>query len=161
MNAVRIPVEKHGEVVAYAVVDAQDSRLARHRWKLDRDGYARRNTTINGRAFTVLLHREIMGLVPGDGMEIDHENRDRLDCRRENLRVATRYQQMQNRIGGWGTSLHRGVYWSKKEGKWRVQVRVNHQTHNLGSFADEEVAAAVASAFRAEHMPHSPEAMAA
>ena len=45
---------------------------------------------------THYLHREVLGLTPGDGLETDHRNGDRLDNRRSNLRVATRAQNAQN-----------------------------------------------------------------
>lgn len=42
------------------------------------------------------LHRVIMGDIPA-GMEIDHINRNTLDNRRDNLRIVTRSQNLQNR----------------------------------------------------------------
>lgn len=42
------------------------------------------------------LHRAIMGDIP-EGYEIDHINRNTLDNRKDNLRIVTRSQNLQNR----------------------------------------------------------------
>jgi len=43
------------------------------------------------------LHREIMG--SPKGLRVDHKNGDKLDCRKENLRVCTVAQNAMNRKG--------------------------------------------------------------
>lgn len=57
--------------------------------------YAVRRFTENGGKRSAYLHREILGLAHGDGIEGDHENGDTLDNRRTNLRRATRSQNAQ------------------------------------------------------------------
>lgn len=69
----------------------------------------------------VLLHRFIVGAP--DGLEVDHKNGDGLDCRRSNLRLATRTQNAANRSKQWGTvSRFKGVYLNRKTGKWQAQI---------------------------------------
>lgn len=140
-------------VVAWALVSTEDyGVLSAFRWYRSSEGYARRSE--GGRK--VYMHRELLGLQPGDGLFGDHINGDRLDNRRENLRVVTRAQQQQNVPGQRGkSSEHRGVHWRKDIGRWNVQVRVNGTVHNLGVFDDEAEAAHVAAAFRERHMPFS------
>ena len=83
-----------------ALIDDEDyERIAAHKWCAIRDRsqwYAARNTQRDGRNTTVRMHREILGLSLGDGMETDHRNGDGLDNRRDNLRVATHAQNQAN-----------------------------------------------------------------
>jgi hypothetical protein len=169
--------DRNGVVLARARVDPDDwFAFARYRWSLNQNGYAvgslspcrfkrngRRGKRAEGpRRSNTLLHRAIMGFAIGDPREVDHINRDRLDCRPANLRVADRHVQGQNQTAQKGrTSPYRGVSWDKVNQKWIAQGKINGRQHNLGRFAIEEDAAAAASAFRAEHMPFSEEGMAA
>lgn len=135
--------DRAGSVIAHAIVDAErEDWVNQWRWSLDSAGYAHRST--------VRLHRELLGLKRGDGLKTDHRNRNKLDNRMTNLRVATTALNSQNR-GGWGASKHRGVCWHR--GRWVAQATVNYKHHHLGRFASEDEAAAVAAAFRREHMP--------
>ena len=76
----------------------------------------------NGKAG--LLHRYLMG--SPKNIQIDHENRDTLDCRRENLREASHSQQgMNGNIPKNNKSGHLGVAWVKRFGKWMAHIRKN------------------------------------
>jgi len=89
---------------------------------------------------------------------VDHINGDKLDNRRANLRIATAFENAQNRHVARGASSHRGVVWHKGAGKWMAQAHLAGVQHYLGLFDREEDAAKAAAAFRAEHMPFSPDA---
>jgi hypothetical protein len=119
-----------------------------------KDGYARRNAQVEGKKTTVLMHREILGLVPGDGLQVDHINGNRLDNCRENLRICTHAQNHQN----YHTRLYRGVAWCAARNRWQAQAKLDGKNHWLGYFATEEEAAAVAAAWRRQHMPYSSDA---
>jgi HNH endonuclease len=162
-DTVLVPLyDRHGAVVAYAQVDPADGHLTEHRWCRGRNGYAMRNAHAeDGVRRAVYMHREIVGLVHGDGLEADHRNGDKLDNRRSNLRVVTRAENCQNiTSGGWGASRYRGVTWDATRGKWVAQAKLRGRNHHLGRYAREEDAAAAAAAFRAVHMPFSGEAAA-
>jgi hypothetical protein len=122
-------------VVDHAVVDAADlPLLTRYRWHLN-NGYARHTERLpEGGWRHVYLHREIVGDLP-DGMEVDHINGDKLDCRRENLRLVTRLQNSHNRrsLQHDATRAKSGFRWvySAPGGKWMAQVRVNYRKHYL------------------------------
>lgn len=151
-----IPLHRGGVVVAHALVDDDDeTSVLAYRWRLSPQGYAVRG----GRARP--MHRDVCGLVPGDGLEVDHRNHDRLDNRRENLRVVTRAQNAQNRQRGYGTSSLRGASFDRKRGRWLAAHTLNQKFHYLGHFDTESEAGAAAAAFRREYMPFSIESEAA
>lgn len=107
----------------------------------------------------ILLHRQLLGLRAGDGLECDHINRDRLDNRRENLRAVTHAQNMQNRGPDRNArSPYRGVYFASHCGRWAAEVRLNRHKHWFGYHDTQEAAAAAAAAGRAILMPFSEEA---
>jgi hypothetical protein len=159
--AVEIPLRgRAGAVRAVALVDADDAEaVLRYRWRLDSYGYAVR--TVPGTRINQKLHRFLMALPHGDRRQVDHINRDPLDNRRCNLRIATNAENHQNlsSAGNAGSSSrYRGVTWDKRYRKWHAQVTIKGRNHHLGYFEAEEEAARVAAEFRAERMPYSVEA---
>jgi len=148
-----------GVITANAMVDRETSATVEHQtWHLHSGGYACHSRRSRGRTTVVLMHRVIMGLGPDSDMQVDHINRNRLDNRRENLRVVTCAENHQNRGSYEGsTSKHRGVWWSKQRQKWRAAERLNGKAYHLGYFSSEAEAAMAASAWRMVHMPHSVE----
>lgn len=148
-GAVLIPLRRRdGTVVAHAIVDAADAEWVNQwRWHLSEKGYATRGSGIR-------LHRALLGLVTGDEIEGDHIDRNRLDCRRSNLRSLPKGKNQQNRSPREGlTSRHRGVSWSKAASKWMAKVKVGGRTVHLGVFASEEEAAAAARDGRSRLLP--------
>lgn len=106
---------------------------------------------------SALLHRLILG-VPRSA-EVDHINHNGLDCRRFNLRVATKSENGQNLSGPHcdSKSGFRNVYWNATQQNWYVQICINRKRISLGSFTDVTEAAKVASEGRAMYQPCSPE----
>lgn len=86
----------------FAKVDDLDYEwLSKHKWYAQRnasDGlfYAARGKRVNGRVIKIYMHRQITDCPPGK--EVDHGNRDSLDNRRENIKVCTRKENLQNRF---------------------------------------------------------------
>jgi hypothetical protein len=143
-----------GEIVGETLVDAADyEQIAGWRCFLVGDGYVGvtvRTGKRGGRK--VYLHRVIAGLAPNDPREVDHINRNRLDNRRTNLRVASRAEQMQNTsLRSDSASGFRGV--SKRGHRWRASATVAGKRHELGTYGTPEEAARVVSDWRREHMP--------
>jgi hypothetical protein len=153
-------------VVALAIIDPDDAeRVMQYRWSLNgkgkQGGYARRNVKrrIDGRVVqsTITLHRFVMGITD-PAVQVDHKNRDPLDCRKDNLRLATNAQNHQNMgPNANGRSGFRGVHWNEARQKWHAKVRLNYRHIYLGSFSTPEEANAAVCAWRAEHMPYSNE----
>jgi hypothetical protein len=149
-----IPVYRRGRLAGWAMVSDSDyPALVEHLWHLSPDGYVCRYTQDEG---TVAMHRQILGLSHGDGLEGDHVNGDPLDNRRVNLRVATRAQNQQNRRSCGtrnGRSRYRGVSFCRQTSKWKATVVIDGQQHWIGRFHREEDAADAVAAFRRRHMP--------
>lgn len=77
-------------------------------------------------------------------METDHINGDRLDNRKENLRICTRVQNFQNmKMHIDNTSGFKGVSWDSEREKWISQIFTGGHTKFLGRFEDSEKAARV------------------
>ncbi len=137
------------------------SELSRFSWQVSKHGYVFRRVYAgkrpNGtsRQRDLYLHRHILGLSKGDGKTGDHVNRDRLDNRRENLRVVTKAENAQNRSGKGSRSLPRGVH---RRGKgFQARATLNGTRTLLGTFPTIEEANSVVVAWRKEHVPYSTE----
>lgn len=148
-----------GEVIAEAILDDEDfESYGQHRWCLMKNGYAVRAIKISkNKTATYYLHREIVGPYPS-GMCVDHVNRNRLDNRRENLRIIPLAANTQN-VGPHpnSSSKYRGVTWNKKSKNWQAQVSIDGKNHYLGRFDSEDEAGSVSKEFRLLHMPYCQE----
>lgn len=85
------------------------------------------------------LHRLIMN--KQKGFTVDHKNRDKLDNRRENLRLVTRSENGQNKAKAKGlTSIYRGVGHrprSNKKNPWVAYISKDGIRYDLGYFNNE------------------------
>lgn len=114
------------------------------RWEGKRAGSDYKNYTrisVNGMLY--LAHRLAWLYMTGEfpTCEIDHINRNPLDNRWCNLRLATSTQQKAN------TKVHRdtysglkGVSWFKRDSKWRAYGRRGDKQIHLGYFDSKEEA---------------------
>ncbi len=153
----RIPLlARDRSVRDYVVVDAVLAEwAAQWNWHMT-SGYACRTDYSTGKATPVWLHREIVGLSKDDPLDVDHENRNRLDCRRSNLRATTHGQNSQDLPAHPdATSRHRGVDFHRVSGKWRARIGIAGKVISLGMYDSEEQAAAVALEGRRRHMPYA------
>ncbi len=98
----------------YSKVDPEDYEwLSIYNWHLLTGPTNRYAVRVDRKRLFVHMHREIMK--PPKGMVVDHINRDGLDNRRANLRIATRQQNRCNsgpRLRR-GTSKYKGVSWEE------------------------------------------------
>ena len=90
---------------------------------------------------TISMHREIMDAPKG--ILVDHKNRNSLDNRRDNLRLATHSQNQFNKEKTERKTSSRfiGVYFDKQRQKWAARIRINGKIKHLGYFDNEEDAA--------------------
>lgn len=120
--------------------------LSQWRWYYKPRAYGDGNVgdaarTLNGRGLTtnktIRMHNMIMPAPPG--FETDHIDCNPLNNQRSNLRSSTKSQQGWNRRRQKNnTSGHKGVYWHKRDKKWRVQLRVGGKKKFIGNFAEKE-----------------------
>lgn len=127
-----------------AIVDLIDAELGRFNWCAwpGEAGvwYARR--TVRGKEIS--LHRVVAaraGLAI-NGLDVDHEDRDGLNCVRLNLRPASRDQNAHNaRLSASNTSGFKGVSWHKDQDTWVARIRHKTQLIHLGNFRNKADAA--------------------
>jgi len=128
----------------FALVDDADfeavNQFKWHATKFRRAFYACRSSQrVNGKQSTIYLHRFLM---PGID-EIDHKDGNGLNNQRNNLRAASRAENLQAFRRKWKktTSKFRGVYWDKHHKLWCAQLRKAGIHFNLGRFVSETDAA--------------------
>lgn len=121
----------------FVLVSKRDVPIVRaHRWRAEKSGYAR--ARIDGKV--VRLH--VFLARPPRGLEVDHRNRDKRDCRRRNLRIATKSQNGANsKMRSHNTSGYRGVYFCSQTGRWRAEIRADGRGIKIGRF-DKKIKAA-------------------
>ena len=89
------------------------------------------------------MHRLIAGAAPR--RLVDHVNRNGLDNRRANLRVATSSENGANRVADARvrrtTSDFKGVFLDRERSKWSASIHIDGKTRSLGRFATELEAA--------------------
>jgi hypothetical protein len=148
VNTLEIPLTQD----KIALIDEADYHLIEpYTWcaaYVKRTWYALSNLRVHemadGQTKTIRMHRLILGVDPG--VQVDHENRDGLDNRRQNLRIAETWQNCAN-IGPYNNnqSGYKGVtlYCSGNYRRWKATIRdrkLGHQIH-LGYFLTVEEAA--------------------
>lgn len=126
----------------FTKVDADDfAWLDQWNWYLNNYGYVCRQE----KGHPVQMHRVLLNTPKG--MYSDHINRDPLDNRRRNLRIATATQNGANKLRGrpQKTSDYKGVSWCKDRRGWKLWYACGKGEHgktkNLGRFYTEIEAA--------------------
>ncbi len=119
----------------FAKVDNEDYIKAnKFRWQITPSGYATRRVKGN----IIFLHRFIMKANKGE--MIDHQNRNRTDCRKSNLRIANYSQNGANRKSRKNSaSKYLGVF--RKRKLWMAAISKNKRMIYLGSFNSQIKAA--------------------
>lgn len=131
--------------------DADRNRFGNRKWRVGNHGYC----TADQRG--ILLHRAIME--PGPGQEVDHINGDRLDNRRENLRVVTHSENaanlhtVDNKNGLRGVTEHLNTDRSKRRKRFQACVTIRGRKKSLGYYFTAKEAGEVAARWRIANMP--------
>jgi hypothetical protein len=122
----------------FALVDDEDYKLL-IQWKWYASKYrnrfcAQRDSFKNKEKTVIKMHRQILGLIKGDGKIVDHINQNQLDNRRVNLRIASYSLNNYNtaRIHKNNKSGYRGVCYSERDKSWRAYIRVNGKQKTCG-----------------------------
>lgn len=133
-----------------ALIDDVDADwLAQWKWYLNKGGYAQRHrprTEPGSRAIhmhRVVLERKLGHPIP-EGYQADHINGDRLDNRRENLRLASAADNTHNSAKPrTNTSGYKGVHLFRQTNRWQVYIAINGKWLHLGYYDDLIIAARV------------------
>ena len=129
-----------------ALIDREDAEIVlRYKWYAMKardkaNWYACTNVRDeSGKVRTLRMHNLI--IIHRDHLVVDHENGDSLDNRLDNLRLATRTQNMMNRRKiKLGSSRFKGVCrWPN--GKFKAAIGFARKRNYLGTFDTEEEAA--------------------
>lgn len=133
-NSVVLPIlTAEGKVQSSTLVDADlYVALSAHRWELDREGYVRRFGNIEGRRYEIRLHRLVMACSPGDGLIIDHINRNPRDNRRANLRFVSVSENNMNRV----LAEKAKPYWRQSKNRWHSAFKYKKKRYHVGYFSD-------------------------
>lgn len=131
------------------IIDNQDyEEIRKYCWHRHEDGYLRTRIGIKetGGNIYILMHVLITRLHNINieaNQEIDHINGNPADNRLSNLRVVTHGENMRNtKFYINNTSGVKGVYWNKRERRWKAAISINDKTIHLGTFIRKEDAVA-------------------
>ena len=127
----------------YSIVNESEyERVRKIKWaalysKNGRRYYAYKSLQVKGRAYSLYMHRLILGLDYGDPRQSDHiETMNTLDNRHENLQIVTPAEnirrsklQLRRRDRLKGAHKHRN--------EWHSHITENRKTFYLGSFKTE------------------------
>lgn len=121
-----------------AIVDDEDyAYISTFSWHASAKNYAASSDVVNGKRKGLLMHRIIMNAP--HGLTVDHINGNKLDNRKENLRLATMQENSWNRSVR-GSSGFLGV---RRAGKsWIAVIYPNLKVLSLGTYKTRELAGA-------------------
>ena len=126
--------------VQIIVDDADHEWLSRFHWQASEQLCVA--TRAKGERKGILIHRMILN-APAH-LEVDHINGNRLDNRRENLRLVTSSQNKMNRGPRKDCkSGIKGVSWHKQNSKWVARIKIDGKYKHLGQFETKEEAGVV------------------
>lgn len=125
------------------LIDEQDKDLLTlYSYSPHSEGYMGRNLPRPERG-TALLHRDIMERMMGRPLLttelVDHENRDKNDNRRSNLRLVSHNQNhMNSKQYANNKSGVTGVSWDEGRSKWTAYIQVEGRRVSLGRYDEFE-----------------------
>jgi hypothetical protein len=119
-------------------------------WCLDKKGYFLTQMTVDGRRLTISLHQVVNNMRYGIplwdntyveyGLEVDHINNNKYDCRPDNLTYLTKPMNDSKKSKEGKSSQYYGVCWDKYNNKWSAQYKLNGKTKHIGLYYIEEEA---------------------
>lgn len=144
-NAVEIEIAKGYTTL----LSREDIDLARFRWGIHKGItgrlYIRRRRILNHKKQWQWLHRVVLERTLGRKLErdenVDHINNDPLDNRRDNLRVASRSQNLANTLRSTNRySKLKGARYNKRYKSWSSSIQIDGKLIYLGTFSTDKEA---------------------
>lgn len=133
---------KDCEEIARTIIDVEDiDKCKKYKWKLLKNNYVCSRISFKednkNKSKSLLLHRYLMN--PSKNMVVDHINRNRLDNRKQNLRICTLSENNRNHNKcNTNTSGVTGVAWISNMNKWLAYIHFEGTRINLGYFIHKE-----------------------
>jgi hypothetical protein len=126
------------------LIDDDDfDRVSAHWWQAVEQPHTvyaiHRRYRDDGTRAAIRLHRFVMNAP--DGVEVDHINHNGLDCRKSNLRFATRQQNSANCRRRSGQNVFKGVEQDSRTNRFRAYITYRTKRYSIGYFATAEEAA--------------------
>lgn len=123
---------KENKHIASAIIDLEDvCTVGLYKW------YLKDNEYVFSSNESIYLHRFLIG--ESNKNTVDHKDRNKLNNRKSNLRIATQTKQNFNqKIRIDNTSGVRGVRFAKDKGSWHAGISINKERTNLGYFVNFE-----------------------
>jgi hypothetical protein len=119
--------------------------------------YAKYDLMLGGRQKTTKLLHQLLFNFPKN-KQIDHKNHDGLNNRRNNIRIVSQRENIQNLKSK--TSKFPGVSWANHANKWRARIKINKSYKHLGYFEFEtDAASAYRDACIENNLPILPEVL--
>ncbi len=104
-----------------------------NQWKWHfHSGYAVRDEWVNGKSRHIYMHRQLMGLVRGDGKLVDHIDRNALNNRRPNLRICDKsLNALNSKTPVQNTSGIKHISYNRIKRTWRYAIKVQGKQYSL------------------------------
>lgn len=126
------------------LIDTEDlERIIKYRWCISWAGsrdylFIKTNIFIDNSFKNIKLHRFILNI--NDPLIcIDHIDRNPLNNKKSNLRIANRIQNQRNmKVSKKNKSGYKGVSWDKSRNKWTARISFNNHYLYLGRFDTPE-----------------------
>ena len=140
MKSIKINLNSKKYPQLSSIVDKSDFEfLNQWKWHLNQDGYAVRKVIVlvEGKVKygNIFMHR-VINKTP-EGSITDHINRNRLDNRKSNLRVASySVNRLNSKMHTNNTSGVKGISWDKSKNKWLARVWKNYKQIILGRYVN-------------------------
>lgn len=95
-------------------------------WKMDRQGYVYTLTSNNGKKRRIVMHRLILDVLD-DKCLVDHQDLNKSNNRRGNIRIATKSKNEMNKpLTKSNKSGVRGISFRKDRGTWVSEIKVDN-----------------------------------
>lgn len=137
---IKIPLNNN----KFTIVDDCMSNLLDYKWRCHRTGYVIRSyRKDNKKVGFISIHHCIIGY-PLNNLVIDHIDNDKLNNQLNNLRIVSKRENALNTINrkiGLTSYRFPGIYWHKKDKRWRAKIIIDGKWIHIGNFIDEKIAA--------------------
>lgn len=154
LDGLKVRLNDRGHIT---LIDKEDLHFVQDykwRWLNKNKHYVVRGKRIKGKYRMLYLHREIMlwhGWHIPKGAQVDHENQNKYDNRKQNLRVVTPSQNNANRRKESNrkandkrkrkNNSYKGVTLNKRTGAYEARIQFEGKYMFLGSFPNAKMAA--------------------